>query len=178
MLNPPSRFEENAEAQTSLLRPLAIFFVIASVLAASRMPAGRGGVARALCAACGLECAGACADALVCGLPPWSKGACGRFASCRAAMGLPKPRPAGGLRVLLVEQDSHCCGRSQCAGRRLRRSVALRNAHPLRESVVVRHPEPLARPVPGANSLVEATPGDVNPGEEARLSRSADVPAG
>src|SRR6185437_10626836 len=35
MLNPASRLEENAEAHLSLLRPLAIFFVIALAFAAS-----------------------------------------------------------------------------------------------------------------------------------------------
>src|ERR1700760_2651884 len=38
MLNPASRLEENAEAYSSLLRPLAIFFVIALALAATSRP--------------------------------------------------------------------------------------------------------------------------------------------
>ncbi|HZQ43982.1 MAG TPA: DUF5715 family protein [Acidobacteriaceae bacterium] len=177
MLNPASRFEENAEAHAALLRPLAILFVIALFLAATvcrpveaasrersvRRP-GSSAPSHVLMHSYAVSRHGAKARAA-------SSHRASRHEAAETTVSRRASRSTRGARLRSAVAD-----RSE-TGRRLRRSIALRNAHPLRESVVVRHPEPLARPVPGANSLVEAA-ADSHPVEEARLSSSADIPTG
>jgi len=149
MLNPASRFEENAEAPSSLVRPLAIFFVIALTLAATvcrpaeaalreRYP--RHSTARRL-------------------QPVRSSSRTHSTTAHRESVRSRRVRETVHHRQASERAEAaHARLRSAVAGRvdgrRLRRSAAYR--HPLRESVVVRHPEPLARPIPGVNSMVEA----------------------
>ncbi|HEV2577949.1 MAG TPA: DUF5715 family protein [Acidobacteriaceae bacterium] len=162
--------------QSSLLRPLAIFFVIALVLAATVCPAAEAASRERLVRH---SRSSAPPHVLMHSYAVSRHGTKSRAASshrssrheavevsARRAPRAPKIRNAVADRM---------------TGRRLRRSVALRNAHPLRESVVVRHPEPLARPVPTANSLVEAASGSpagpLNPAEAPHVS-APDIPTG
>src|SRR5580698_2016690 len=152
MLIPASRFEENAEATSSLLRPLAIFFVIALVLAAtSRQPveaASREHPTR-------------------------------HAASAKVQPGkvlthaYPVTRRKAEARAVRSRMASHATRHetAEIAGsshRRRRAAVQARGAN--RRSVVVRdvamtHPvAAIARPIPGASSLIEAAPGSVTTG--------------
>lgn len=161
MQNPGSLFEENAEALSSLVRPLAIVVVIALAVAATvcrpakAMSRERGG-----------------RHALAGRVEPTAMRSSAKARSARARResvrsrrveSTARRRQTGERAESSRRRGSRARLRSAVAertGRRsLRREVAMR--HPLRESVVVRHPEPLARPVAGANSIIEAAPGSV-----------------
>ena len=170
MLNPASGLEENAEAPSSLVRPLAIFFVIALTLAAT--------VCRPVEAASRERYPRHSATRRL--QPVRSSNRMHSTAAHRESVRSRRVRETAHHRQASERAEApHARLRSAVAervdGRRLRRSVAYR--HPLRESVVVRHPEPLARPTPGVNSMVEAATGESHPVEEARLS-TPDIGSG
>ncbi len=163
MLNPASRFEENAEAHSALLRPLAICFVIALALAAT------------LCQPV--------------------KAASREHTNRRAAAtklqpgktlthSYPVVRHRAGARSVRTRTKSqratpHEATATVAVSRGRRRSAVLERRTRRRSgprSVVIRDvatspAAPMARPIPGVNSLVEATPGSAPTG----ISHSADA---
>ena len=153
MLNPASRFEENAEAPSSLLRPLAIFFVIAlalamtsrqSVQAASREQASRHAASAKVQPESMREARSHSTSHRT------------RARSAKATTSARHERPA--KRAV----SSRGRRRVTNSGRRsASRSVASQNIHSKKaslETVAASRPSAaaMARPVAGASSLVEA----------------------
>ncbi|HXS12846.1 MAG TPA: DUF5715 family protein [Acidobacteriaceae bacterium] len=148
MLNPASRFEENAEAHSSLLRPLAIFFVIALALAASSSQPVQ---------AASREHSAQHGNSAPAHILTHSYSVSHRRAVASTAR---------------ARRTRHEAAKHAASSRARRRSaVAQRNSrrrHGSR-SVVVRdvemtRSEPMARPVAGANSLVVAASGSATTG--------------
>ncbi len=155
MLNPASRCEENAEASSSLLRPLAIFFVIALALAlTSRQPVQ---------AASRQQTSRHAASEKIQPQPARerrSHSTTSHKARVRSAKATTSSRHERAR-----ERAVSSRGRRRVATSR-RRSVAqsaasgkVRSRKVSLETVVAsrRTEEPMARPVAGASSLVEAT---------------------
>ena len=160
MLNPASRFEENAEAPCALLRPLAIFLVIAFALAVtSRQPvqaASREHASRHV---------------------PSAKEQPQPVRAMRSHATISHKVRARSAKAATVARHEQAAGRVvRSRGRRRaasagRRSVALRNVRAgssSAESVAASRPgeAPMARPVAGASSLVEAASTGVYAGGE------------
>ena len=145
MLNPASRHEENAEAYLSLVRPLAIFFVIALALAATvRQPVEAASRERS---------------------PRHAASA-----SLRPTHVLTHSYPArrrAEARTAKARGTRHEAAESAVTPRARRRSaVAERSTRRRSRSVVMREvamtrAEPMAQPIAGVNSMVDATPGSV-----------------
>ncbi len=163
MLNHPSRnSEENAEAPLSLLRPLAIFFTIALLLAATvSQPvdaASRDRSLRHARPAHVLMHSYAVTHAS-------SRRARARTASSRrsAAHEIREraPRSRAHRRNAVVERSAR--------RRHGARSVVIRDVAMSRPAA-----EPMARPVPGVNAIVEAAPGSVT---AAAKMEGTNVPA-
>lgn len=169
MLNPASRFEEKAEAHLSLLRPFAIFFVIALALAAtSRQPVQAASRERSTRHT---------ASARVQPQP---------MRATRSRSSASRKSGARSTKAAISDRHEQATERAVSSrGRRRtnsgRRSVAARNIRAGRsslETVAARRlvPVPMARPVAGASSLVEAAPngiyatGDSHPVEGDRVA--------
>lgn len=145
MLNPASRFAEHAEAPSSLLRPLAVFFVIALALAA----ASRQTVQAASREHGPRHSASAPAHVLTHSYPVRHRAevsAKGRRTRHEVAH---PTAPRARRRSAVVERSTRRRSRSH--------SVVARD-------VAMTRTKPMARPVNGAASLVEATPGSVATG--------------
>ena len=164
MLNPASRFEENAEAHSALLRPLAICFVIALALAAtlcrpvkaaSREHTNRRAAATKLQPG----------KILTHSYPVARHRAGARSVRTRAKSQRATPHEA--TATVAVSRGRR---RSAVLERRTRRRSGSRSVV-MRDVAMTSSAAPMARPIPGANSLVEATPGSVPAG----TSRSADA---
>jgi hypothetical protein len=163
MLKPASRFERNAEAHAALLRPLAIFFVIALALAVtSRQPVQAATRERPNRHAASAKLQPG--KILTHAYPVTRHRTKTRQVGSRANSGMTRRETAkavassrGHRRTAAVEHRTKSRSES--------RSVVVRD-------VAMTHPvAPIARPIPGANSLVEAAPGSVSTGS----SRSADA---
>jgi hypothetical protein len=149
MLNPASRFEENAETHLSLLRPLAIFFVIALVLAATlRQP-----VQAASREQSERHTSSAPAHVLT------HSYSVSRHRTRRTTV---KARRARSERHEAAEAapHQHARRRSAVAERRTRRTTHSAHSAVVKDVSVTRA-TPMAQPTRGAGSLVEAAPGSV-----------------
>ena len=163
MLNPASRLKENAEAYIALLRPLAILFVIALALAAtSSQPVQAASRERPNRHATSAKLQ---PGKILTHAYPVSR----HKAEARSVRSRPNSRTT---RRETAETVASSRGRPripvQAHGAKHRsgfRSVVVRDVA-MTHSVA-----PIARPIPGANSLVEAAPGTVSTGS----SRLADA---
>src|SRR5215469_12013079 len=179
MLNPASRFEENAEAHLSLVRPLAIFFVIALVLAAtSRQPvqaASREHASRHSASIAQSQRVRAQRE----------------YATVSHKTRAHSTKATASRHEQAAERAVSSRGRSRVANssrRSTARSVASRNSRARKaslERVSMSRPsaEPMARPFAGAGSVVEAAPkaiygsGEPHPASETGANAAVSLSA-
>ena len=174
MLNPASRFEENAEAPSALLRPLAIFFVIALALAVtSRQPVQAASRERPTRHATSTK------------LQPGKILTHAYPVARHRAESPSRAKSQRSSRNEAAQTVSSSRGRRRTAvpERRTRRRSGSRSVV-VRDVAMIRPATGMARPIPGANSLIEATPGSVaigmsHPGDvpPANIEVAANVPA-